>query len=88
MVNFNTKALNDSIGSIREKIKAGTITDDDLKMSEDAIREREREMSEVEGDFPFTLRESDGLFWMHIPYNDRDVIPRKESLMAHLKAQK
>ena len=87
MVNFNTKALNDSIGSIREKIKAGTITDDDLKMSEDAIREREREMSEVEGDFPFTLRESDGLFWMHIPYNDRDVIPRKESLMTHLKAQ-
>lgn len=29
----------------------------------------------------------DGRHWLHIPYNDRDVIDRRASLMEHLKAQ-
>lgn len=36
---------------------------------------------------PHDIDVEDGRHWLHIPYNDRDVIDRRASLMEHLKAQ-
>ena len=87
LVNFLTKSYRKSMNDIREKMKSGTISEDDLKMSDEDTRERIEKISANTREASVTLHKTKGLYWMHIPYNDRDVIERKESLMTHLKAQ-